>query len=1130
MSFARGALAALRIVLLAWIVILWAPLPTRRSTPNRAGNLTANPSFEILKERDASGSVFAGWTGTESADGCSLAPGLVAHSGRTSALLECPAAGEIRLFQQQELAPGRYSISAYLRGLDIAGADPAMEFAFNGRSVDLNKAGTFGWTRFTWVAELTRRTRAGPSFALLAPGLLWIDDVSIERVGDTVPLTGAAQWANEEAPIAPPGPFGAGEVRCPKCRYRNMPAWQRCYACGATLSDSPAEIAGPPLRLITSFEKDNPFTGGTVVEAHATDGRKALRIDKRYAAMRQPQDWSAYDQFKMDTYTESREPLPLQLEFWDRATAGYWTRVNYNAVAPPGASTLVVPLRELAVGERNRPGRSLLLNAITRVVIAPAAGAAPLFIDNLRVTRDTAAQPATFAGLQAFQLGDGPAMDGFIPITSATLYHPGRGYGLEDARIRRAIDSMDADPLYRRSLAIESGGLAVDLPNGRYRVFVNIDSPAGFWGEYQVFRDRSIRAQGKVVVSEHQDFASFLKRYFEFWDQDDLPSDNTFDKYDRAHFHEKTFDVAVTNGRLDLEFTGEHEACSVSAVVIYPLAKAAEGARFLDLVREKRRFYFDSAYRRVLHRSAGDAPRPGAEDTARGYVVFHRDYMQDVYYNDTPFRGEPACALTAEAFAGEDAPVTLSVLPLEDLGTAAVTAGALNGPAGAIPATAIDVGYVSYRLSRVTMDGAVYSITPRLIMPRNSVDMPRSLTRTFWLTVHTPAAARPGVYAGEVTFTPRKGAPLRIPLRLTVRKGTLDAADIPAGPWGGAIGTPWFAGDPAAIAFRKEMTERSLRSLRAHGFTMFSGIPHVLYRGFANGQPVLDFSAADDEMRSAKEHGFLAVDSYGAGVIGLDAYRQDALKMIEAGFTGYSEFIKAVYGAIERHAREAGWIPVYWNLGDEPAGDAIQESIENAKAYRAAFPAGPPYFTAALSLTGRGESDPDFILARTLDVPALSSFTERELEQLRRRGGQWAFYNGGDRWTYGVHLYKAAREFGLRFRLDWHWNAAAGDPYYALDCREDDYAWANASPDGRLVPSVEFARIAAGLDDYRALITLARLAAAHAGTPAAKSAERLIAARMAAFHLEDRDHDRLFGPADWTAFRRQVMDAIERLQ
>ena len=96
---------------------------------------------------------------------------------------------------------------------------------------------------------------------------------------------------------------------------------------------------------------------------------------------------------------------------------------------------------------------------------------------------------------------------------------------------------------------------------------------------------------------------------------------------------------------------------------------------------------------------------------------------------------------------------------------------------------------------------------------------------------------------------------------------------------------------------------------------------------------------------------------------------------------------------------------------------------------------------------------------------------------LRRAGTGWAFYNGGNRWTFGTYMYKAAKQFDMKFRLSWHWNVVAGDPYYALDCREDDYAWCNASPEGELIPSLHFERdIREGVDDYRYLLTLARLA------------------------------------------------------
>jgi hypothetical protein len=91
-------------------------------------------------------------------------------------------------------------------------------------------------------------------------------------------------------------------------------------------------------------------------------------------------------------------------------------------------------------------------------------------------------------------------------------------------------------------------------------------------------------------------------------------------------------------------------------------------------------------------------------------------------------------------------------------------------------------------------------------------------------------------------------------------------------------------------------------------------------------------------------------------------------------------------------------------------------------------------------------------------------------------------------------------------------------------------AWYNATPDGQLIPAIHFEQLRAGLDDYRLLLTLARLAREKAGTPAAKAAEELLTARLAAFKLGQRDHDALFGPDDWQLYRRKLADAIEALR
>jgi hypothetical protein len=1099
------------------------------------GNLLADPSFEMTKRKDQFGLVFSKWGGWKYEGECDFRVGEVAHSGKHSCLLYGGIGAKIRVAQNVELSPGRYRVTAYLRGLDIGKGmyNWTTEFMFDGKYQQLNKNGSFGWTRLTYVGEIGEKKQAGPSFGLMAPGYFWIDDVALEKVGEEIPLTEAPVLGDEEAPIAPPGPILSTAIRCAQCGYKNNPGVGTCYACGAALLARGTVATGPAVKRIATFEGSNPVSGGTVVGVHATEGRKALRVDRGYVSIEEPHNWQGYDFLKADLYTDASKPLDLYVEIHDAATRDYWTWVNYSTVVPPGKSTLIIPVKQLYVGEKSRPGRMLDLGRIVRLVFSIGdRPAAPLFLDNLRLERDDAPARVTFEGLHAFDFGTNtsPVMEGFTPVTPSTLYSRGRGYGLKDARIWRAFDALQPDPLYQDFICIEAGGLAVDLPNGKYRVFVNIDSPSGFWGEYQTYRTRAILAEGRPVVTETLDFEAFREKYFRFWNVDDLPTDSTFDKYQKAYFHEKQFDVEVADGQLNLEFQGENWACSVSAVVIFPVERAEEGQTFLTYAETKRRFYFDNYFKRVLPAPAGSPLKVTAEDRRRGFVAFERDRMQDVSYNDTPFEPEVVSVLHGEAFAGEYEPVTLALVPLDNLGKVTVKAADLEGPAGTIPASAIDVGFVSYRISRVTSEGSVYTISPRRIMPEGTVEMPKGTTRRFWLTVRTPIDARPGLYKGAISIQTASGGNWQIPLEFRVRAGTLDPVDIPAGPFGHVIGIPWFDDDPRAASYNQQMIEKSLRRMRHYGFTACTGLPSISFQGFDQGKPVLDFRVADRQMKLARDLGFLAVTTYGGGVSGYDAYYQDRSAIKAAGFQDYASFVNAIYTAVQKHADENGWIPVYYNLADEPLGEDTVRAAENAEAYRRAFSSGPPYFTGASSFTGSNREDPHFRLSKALHVVSWNNHDEPGVKLLHDVGSAWTFYNGGNRWTYGTYMFKAAQEYGMKYRSSWHWNATAGDPYYALDCREDDYAWCNVSPDGQLIPSVEFERLREGLDDYRRLVTLDRLVKENPDSPAAGAARELIAGRMKAFHLGQRDHDALFPPSDWTEFRRKLDDAIEALR
>ena len=556
---------------------LWA------TTFSRAGeNLVPDPSFEETKPKDRWGLVFAKWGGWMYEGQCEFRVSDLAHNGRHSLLIVGGSAPKIRASPAHvTLEPGRYRITAWLRGLDIGTGvwNQTTEFMFEEKYLPLRKNGTFGWTPLTYVGEVkTRREFGHPSFGLMAPGYFWVDDVSVEKVGAEVPLTPEPVLGPEEKPITPPGPPGADAVRCPECGYRNTPAWGRCYACGSGLELKPAAAAGPTVRLITSFEDKNPFDGGTVVSQHATDGAKALRVDRNFVAMDGPQDWTGYDYIKADVHTDAKKPLELYFEVRDTATRDYWTRVNYTTIVPPGSSTLIIPTA-LYVGEKSRPGRPLIRNGIARLVFSIGdKPEAPLYLDNLRLERDTQTAAVLFDGLWAFDLGTGssPVMEGFIALDQSRTYSKGRGYGWKAARFWRAFDALQPDPLYQDFVCVEQGGLAIDVPNGRYHVFVNMDSPSGFWGEYQHYRRRALILEGEAH-EETMNFESFQRRYFRFWDSEDLPTDNTFDKYQVPYFKEKEYDVEVKDGQLNIEFSGENWACAVSAIVAYPEAKSAAG-------------------------------------------------------------------------------------------------------------------------------------------------------------------------------------------------------------------------------------------------------------------------------------------------------------------------------------------------------------------------------------------------------------------------------------------------------------------------------------------------------------------------------------------------------------------------
>ncbi len=894
----------------------------------------------------------------------------------------------------------------------------------------------------------------------------------------------------------------------------------------------------PAVRLLEGFEHgqgsfdSSDAASVSITPEHATEGKSALRVAKGYVSWRGAQNWSGYDFLEADVFNASDDPAQIYVEIHDKATTDYWTRVNYTTVVPPGASRLLVPT-DIYVGEKSRPGHALDLANITRLVLSVQDSKAPIFFDNLRLERDLS-DSIKVPGLRAFSFGPGtsPPLSGFTSVTPGTNYSPERGFGFQKARLWKAFDVLQPDPLYARSICIEGGGFTVDVPDGRYHVFLNIDSPGGFWGENQIYRERSIKANGTPVLDEKMDMEAFKKRYFRFSDVEDRLSENTFDKYLSAIFHEKEFDVDVQGGKLNLEFNGQNRAITLSALVIYPAAQAEAGRKYLANLRERRRFYFDNYFKRVAPNGSRDSKGviptfvPNAGEQAAGYALFSRDWMENVPVNAIPRREEVGRNLSAFASAGQMEPIVFSIHGLRDQGNVRVGVSDLVSGGARVPGSAVSVGVVSHRLTRVTGEGTIYTISPRFVMPRNSATIRQGETTTFWLTLHAPRSLKAGTYTGKVTLTFADGKTDTLNLSVRLFATPLDELDVAAGPWGSTLDLPWFGEETGS--WNRTMFQKSLAKIREYGFTTFSGIPNLSISGWKDKVPQIDFAQADQQMADAKTAGFKRiVVNYNGGIQGFDNYHIDTDAMKAAGFDKYTHFLRAVLTPIAAHARAANWLPVAFNLCDEPIGDAVASATDNARAWREAAP--PEIITTgATSVESSDANDPQLKLAQALKIANLSNHSVASIKAIHDGGGDWSYYNDGSRWTMGTYMFKAARDYNMKFRLEWHWNEAQGDPYYALDSREDDYSWVSTNARGDLISTIKLERdMREGIDDYRYIETLARLLKEKPNHAGAQAARKLLDDEMASFQLGERSPK---GPmSDFSAFRFKVAQAIEQM-
>ncbi len=1072
-----------------WLIAVATLLGLSPSSAER--QLLANAGFS---EHQTSGAL-AGWTSFVWYGDARMTPDEVTYNGAKAVMLANTGPAKQAIFQTVTLTRCSYRLSATMAGFELhphewdQAATVLISFK-GGRDVSrpVFKAAT-DWRQVEMVFTAETEGEAIIYFFNIGSGIVFVAEPKLEPIGNcasepdrfevapvaSAPLTYEPPVTIEDSLLAGycrSGPFSAREV---------------CHRLAAVdLSKFAASQPKQPVD-VKAFERSTVFSWPSreiASQLQANPGANVLPPEQyifaKSSAQAIPRDWRGYDWLRFEVINPTAKPQQVVVEVWDDKTTGYWSRVNWTIQAPPGRSKQQMPL-QIFVGEKSTIGDRARLNLAGVEKLVFAGSQSELLIDNVRIEQEPADTTA-FPELIALDAGpaSSPVMSGFIPLTASSQYRKSRGWGLApETVIAKVEDRRHPDNLFRDWISFTRGGLDFDLPDGDYHVWMMVEDP-GYWDYYPSWRSRQIFAGGKLVLDEKPTAAEFFEKYYRHASDEDWPGDDIWSRYIKARYRPIEFNAAVEQGQLKIRFESHSDpyATTLSALVIYPVAKAAEGAKFIAHLNERLHDQFDQESHQLIPPLPA-VPPPPANALDGKLWVFSRSPSLDIAPNEWPAAAELAATPGATVALGEFAPLTVGLYAGEDLDLEAVDVS--------LPGTGL--GVTSYRvrnkIKRMTSDGSVYSNLPRIldpldVSPAAPLRMKAGRSYRLWLDVAASGTAAPGVREGKVTLRFAGGREHAMTVKVDVLPWRLPDADVPIGYLGIAPSYPSTT-YPEVAAKRFRETIQSVAMLRRYGMTAVTGgLGPIAFAGYENGHPKLDLRDYVRSMELITPHFGGEVATYaGLELEGLQLTPpQDTLGRLNKPF---EVVIDDILGALEAKRAQIKGLPLLHILGDEPGEAAIANIVAGARAIKKARPGvRTGVFTSLLDV----RKDAARELAGEVTKLFVNAHSEAAINFIQQRGSECTFYNHESRYERGVYLFKM-RDLGCQGHLQFAFSVVQADPWYGLDGREDEYAALWTHPDGRLRITLDLARYHEAITDYRTLLALERaIAQAPSSAPA----------------------------------------------
>ncbi len=897
----------------------------------------------------------------------------------------------------------------------------------------------------------------------------------------------------------------------------------------------------------------------TVVAEHATDGQKALSLQSQSPSgnvqFTSPiQDWSGYDTLAIDVFNPSDKPQ--EVGGWIKAAPSEtWNqRCNWSQVVRPGKSTIKLPVGGMSNGA-NKP-----FSASHVEMFNIGLANATLFIDNIRLVKGV--EEVQVDGIKKFDFGPATSavMPGFTPTSSANVYDKAKGYGwlaggtfMRDFDVREVMNRHIAcDSLCRDACTPTQATFAVDVPNGEYRVWVMMSPPGGLiWT--RTFKHRTVAVQGKTVEDMQFDAESYRKYEFQWEDAEDLPGDDLWERYIDSVYKPILVDASVTDGQIKVSFDSHDEpfGAMVCGLVVWPKSQETPAQKWLVNLEDARK----EQYAATHVEKAAPAPeplKPSDADQAKGFVRFIHSPDRNINPNSVPTAQEIA-ATRIELFAapGEYEDGCIGLYPFKDAGTAKIVVSDLTGPGGAkIPASAVDVQVSRYKSVN---HGATYTSEPRYLdkLPAEGVATKAGVTRSIWLIVHVPDAAKAGEYEGQVKLT-IGGQADAIDMALTVWPIKLCDPEMPLGMFG--VYPPYYYLDLATNrdAYWKEW-KNVLEDSHAHGMNSADPAIGMPLKEIKDGKAVIDFTNMDKWMEMAKAAGFNREIMVYAGGLGFDM-RPDAIENGKQGgaenfgLKTYAEMVKLYFDAFKQHAQEKGYLPMSFCINDEYLvhGGTPEQFAKFGQIFKDNAPG--IHFVPVDSMYP--DENPATIPAlekmlKSLDTWGAGLHSPKVAEMVKASGSRlWLYNTGLNRFTFGTYMFYANKKWDVKGFTQWIYASDGSLSHYDMaGYIEASYGVVIASSHG-MRPTVTWERLRAGCDDHRYLQTawelIAKAKADGKGSEQAKALEATIEQTFAKLSFGkvsgvdaasgEGKADNPMNPAQMEAFRKAVAEGIVKLQ